>query len=229
MVSRLPDRTSLADKCRYVLQPKKIIEYLGLTWDSGKNRKMLPTSIILNISNSTIIILYKNIRSWKEAKQLLGKLNFACNAVPLTFLYCRVFSTTNRSETPTGHGKKYKVKEELTWWQQNLSKTSTLQIAPPSTFVTTGTSYLGSMAPRHRRQQKTFRILEKLSEALALQSKGTLKLITSITNVMPNPTRENCYLPIGHHGLFKETGRYEVQNFAEHCRDHIEHGTTALA
>lgn len=129
------------------LQPQKRIEYLGLIWDSHQNKKMLPFSKVQNISECIYTILNKDKWNWMVAKQLLGKLNFASNAIPLGFLHCRHIQMAAKSLPDTEKRKTFqlpqKVREELLWWLQNLSMSSTIQIAPPSTFITTDASDLG--------------------------------------------------------------------------------------
>lgn len=129
------------------LTPKSRIEYLGLIWDTKENVKILPSSKISNIKNSILNTLSKGNWSWMEAKQLLGKLNFAANVIPLGFLHCRRIQIAAKSLPDIQRYKIFQfpdqVKEELSWWLQNLSKTSDIQIAPPSVFITTDASDIG--------------------------------------------------------------------------------------
>lgn len=71
------------------LTPSTQVEYLGISWDSKRNKKSLPSSKVQNIKDTITQTLCLKLWSWLSAKQLLGKLNFASNAVPLGALHCR--------------------------------------------------------------------------------------------------------------------------------------------
>lgn len=133
------------EKC--VLAPKTRIEYLGLMWDTRLNKISLPHAKILNIRKSISQTLRKNKWCWYEAKQLLGKLSFAANAVSLGLLHCRIIQMSAKY-LPVN--QKYKmfllqnqVKVELHWWLKNVSQPSMLQGSPPSAFIATDASDVG--------------------------------------------------------------------------------------
>lgn len=129
------------------LTPTPKIEYLGLYWDSTENKKSLPDSKVSNIRDIITLTLCKNSWSWLSAKQLLGKLNFASNTVPLGALHCRSIQIAAKQLPDSQRNKVLQlpniVKEELFWWFQNVNKSSTLQIAAPSAFVATDASGIG--------------------------------------------------------------------------------------
>lgn len=126
------------------LNPKKQLEYLGLIWDTERNIIALPESKITNITNTIEKALRRNRWSWRDAKHILGKLNFASNAVPLGFLHCRPIQMAAKTLPDEDRHKTFRLpiqaKEELLWWLQNLNNCSTLQVAPPTAFITTDAS-----------------------------------------------------------------------------------------
>ncbi|KOB76319.1 reverse transcriptase, partial [Operophtera brumata] len=129
------------------LTPTPKIEYLGLSWDSTENKKSLPYLKIANIRGIITQTLNKNSWSWQSAKQLLGKLSFASNTVPLGALHCRSIQIAAKQLPDSQRNKMLQlpnvVRQELSWWSQNVSKSSTLQVATPSAFVTTDASDIG--------------------------------------------------------------------------------------
>lgn len=73
---------------------------------------------------------------------------------------------------------------------------------------------------RHRKRQKAFGALEKLSESLALQSKGVVELIRGLTRRIPSATGKNGYFPIrqpNSYSIFKEAGGNEIGETTEYC------------
>lgn len=129
------------------LKPKTRIEYLGIIWDTKLNKKILPMSKISNITDSILKTLHDDKWCWMGAKQLLGKLNFAANVIPLGLLHCRRIQIASKSLPDVQRYKMFQipdqVKEELSWWLQNLRETSDIQIAPASIFIATDASDVG--------------------------------------------------------------------------------------
>jgi hypothetical protein len=130
-----------------ILEPRKQIEYLGLIWDSEANLITLPKAKITNISKIINHTLKKHTWSWMTAKHLFGKLNFASNAIPLGLLHCRAIQlAANHLPDHDKHRNcqlPSQTRLELLWWLENLTKGSTFQIAPPTTFITTDASDSG--------------------------------------------------------------------------------------
>ncbi|KOB71491.1 putative transposon Ty3-I Gag-Pol polyprotein [Operophtera brumata] len=65
-----------------VLNPTKVIEYLGISWNLHVNSKQLPIDKVLRISARIQGLLRDNRWSVKQAQCILGMLNFAAFVVP---------------------------------------------------------------------------------------------------------------------------------------------------
>lgn len=129
------------------LTPKRIVDYLGLMWNTERNLKYLPPNKIENIKSIINKISRKHKWNWVEAKHLLGKLNFAANAIPLGALHCRKIQI---SANKLQERNKFKyiplsnqVTKELLWWTKHLIDKTPIQLAPPSIFITTDASNIG--------------------------------------------------------------------------------------
>nr|CAI5846317.1 unnamed protein product [Callosobruchus analis] len=75
------------EKCQ--LDPQHEIEFLGIIWNPEQNVKRFPTH-----KKKSIIKKMENLErcgdwNWKQAKSLLGSLNFVAFVVPFGRIHCR--------------------------------------------------------------------------------------------------------------------------------------------
>lgn len=123
------------------------LEYLGITWDTKENTKSLSERKSALLEENILDLLRRGRWSWREAKVILGKLNFASLSIPLGRLHCR---TLQRSSKHLPFGRPHQrfpipemAQEELTWWLKNAQKNTPIHVKDPTIFIATDAADLG--------------------------------------------------------------------------------------
>ncbi|XP_073956606.1 uncharacterized protein [Choristoneura fumiferana] len=120
---------------------KRKIQYLGVIWDTENNQKSLPEEKIINLASDLDCLTKRKRWSWRGAKVILGKLNFASFVIPLGRLHCRSLQTESnrlpRLQPNLRRPIPPSVLEDLAWWRANLRQVSPIHLPEPSLFITT--------------------------------------------------------------------------------------------
>ncbi|KOB69284.1 putative transposon Ty3-I Gag-Pol polyprotein, partial [Operophtera brumata] len=123
-----------------VLAPQKFLEYLGLVWNTGQNKKFLPEKKIQGLQEVISRLVKRKQASLREVQSIIGSLNFA-RFVPQGRLKFRCMLAhcnsllQNHPETP--YPLPFQPIEELKWWMLNCQKSSRLHPPPKTHFLTT--------------------------------------------------------------------------------------------
>lgn len=129
------------------LSPSRIVEYLGIIWDTEQNIKRLPKEKIQKCANLIETTLANRHWSWWLAKVLLGNLNFATSIVPLGRLHCRLIQIAANKLPMEQRHKKFQLSEhviaELQWWIKNIAHSSPIHQKGATIFITTDAAKRG--------------------------------------------------------------------------------------
>lgn len=129
------------------LSPSRIVEYLGIIWDTEQNIKRLPKEKIQKCANLIETTLANRHWSWWLAKVLLENLNFASSIVSLGRLHCRLIQIAANKLPMEQRHKKFQLSEhviaELQWWIKNIAPSSPIHQKGATIFITTDAAKKG--------------------------------------------------------------------------------------
>lgn len=124
-----------------VLTPQKSLEYLGLVWDTWRNKKYLPDKKILGLQGTIAKLLKRKKAALKEVQSIVGSLNFARLVIPqgrLKFRFLLTHCNSLLQEYPeTPYPLPIRTIEELEWWMINCQRSSRLHPPLLTHFLTT--------------------------------------------------------------------------------------------
>ncbi|KOB65803.1 putative transposon Ty3-I Gag-Pol polyprotein, partial [Operophtera brumata] len=130
-----------------VLNPTKVIEYLGISWNLHMNSKQLPIDKVLRISARIQGLLRDNRWSVKQAQCILGMLNFAAFVVPRGRLRCRPIQMAYNKLPKHDPFLKFRIDPqaatELSWWLETLTQSTPIHQRQVSHHITTDASGKG--------------------------------------------------------------------------------------
>lgn len=130
-----------------VLTPTRVMEYLGIVWNTDLNLKYLPNLKTSKISSIIKDTLGKGHWTWQVAKVILGHLNFAMFTVPLGRLHSRQIQIHANTLPERERNKRFHLPKsvtcELRWWLNHEEQSSPLHEKEPTIFITTDASDLG--------------------------------------------------------------------------------------
>lgn len=128
-------------------KPTTELEYLGIVWDTVKNKKRLGKKKVEHLTSDIKYLLNVQHWSWQDAKIILGKLNFASFVVPLGRLHCRILQRESNQLSKENRHKKMPISQtalqELDWWRKNNSQKTLIHTPDPVVFITTDASDQG--------------------------------------------------------------------------------------
>nr|CAH7759630.1 unnamed protein product [Callosobruchus chinensis] len=130
-----------------VIEPTQFLTYLGVNWDTNADLKSLPAEKIQDLESSISKIIERRTWNWKQAKSLLGKMEFASFVIPLARLHCRRMQRSLK-KLQRGYPSRQvtvspKVMQDLTWWMENLTKSSPIHLNEPEVHLSTDASDAG--------------------------------------------------------------------------------------
>ncbi|XP_047531380.1 uncharacterized protein LOC125067046 [Vanessa atalanta] len=108
-----------------IMTPTRLIDFLGIRWDTRFNTKSLPLEKIQKIRQKLLVRLATGSWNLEQAQRLLGYLNFATFIIHRGRLHCRVLQYHSNKLRKYPHlSKRYpdEVRTELEWWLENISQ-----------------------------------------------------------------------------------------------------------
>ncbi|KAI5637758.1 reverse transcriptase (RNA-dependent DNA polymerase) domain-containing protein [Phthorimaea operculella] len=124
-----------------IIAPSRIMEYLGVVWDTENNKKYLPSMKVTQYVKYTRNFQSRGFWSWMDAKVLLGKLNFTAEVIPLGRLHCRIIQRCANQLPQNDRYRKFpipaQVQQELSWWIRKFQMSSPVHYPKVSKFITT--------------------------------------------------------------------------------------------
>ncbi|KAI5632778.1 hypothetical protein NE865_14496 [Phthorimaea operculella] len=127
-----------------VITPTQQLEFLGVNWDTHLNQKSLPIKKVRTLREEFQRLLSKRTCSLKEARTVLGRMNFANFLVPQGRLHCRHFQSHLRLLLNGKQRRKYPLPKEvlndLQWWLKAVSATSLIHLPQITHFLVTDAS-----------------------------------------------------------------------------------------
>lgn len=130
-----------------VLTPTQQLEFLGVNWDTLRNQKSLPVTKVRKLREEFQRILSKHTCSLKEARSVLGRMNFANFLVPQGRLHCRHFQSHLRFLLSGRPRRQYplprEVLDDLQWWLKSVSIASYIHLPQITHFLVTDASDYG--------------------------------------------------------------------------------------
>lgn len=124
-----------------IMTPSQEIEFLGVIWNTGRNRIILPEKKVQKITKLVTDIRSRSRATLKQVQRLLGVLNFANFVVHRGRLHCRHlqrFCTTFRQRRlRESRSIPRAVDTELQWWCRATTSTSDLHKREITHFLTT--------------------------------------------------------------------------------------------
>ncbi|CAK1550326.1 unnamed protein product [Leptosia nina] len=127
-----------------ICTPTRLIDFLGITWDTNSNRKFLPTEKINKIRQCLSTRLSAGNWTLKQAQCLLGYLNFATFITHRGRLHCRTLQQHSNAlmmspiqSSPLAE----EVRQELAWWLHNIDQKTAIHLHRSRTnYLTTDAS-----------------------------------------------------------------------------------------
>uniref|UniRef100_A0A2A4J4H2 Reverse transcriptase domain-containing protein n=1 Tax=Heliothis virescens TaxID=7102 RepID=A0A2A4J4H2_HELVI len=130
-----------------VLTPTKSISFLGVHWNTDRNRKSLPLDKATLLRKIVLKCIKTRTWSWQQAKSILGRMEFASFAIPLARLHCRKIQRTVNRMPGINPNARFKIDpeiiQELRWWSENMEKTSKIVVQEPDIHLITDASNTG--------------------------------------------------------------------------------------
>ncbi|XP_037298475.1 uncharacterized protein LOC119190519 [Manduca sexta] len=127
-----------------VTTPTRVIDFLGVTWDTKFNTKFLPSEKIQRIRQMLRVRLEAGSWNLKQAQRLLGHLNFATFITHRGRLHCRLLQRhSNKLRKCPRSQIQYpeEVRTELQWWMENINQKSAIHLQRmPTNHVITDAS-----------------------------------------------------------------------------------------
>ncbi|XP_037294505.1 uncharacterized protein LOC119189336 [Manduca sexta] len=127
-----------------VTTPTRVIDFLGVTWDTKFNTKFLPSEKIQRIRQMLRVRLEADSWNLKQAQRLLGHLNFATFITHRGRLHCRLLQRhSNKLRKCPRSQIRYpeEVCTELQWWMENINQKSAIHLQRmPTNHVITDAS-----------------------------------------------------------------------------------------
>ncbi|XP_063363975.1 uncharacterized protein LOC134652743 [Cydia amplana] len=147
VVQKLEELGWVVNKRKSQLKPTRCLEYLGIIWNTLENKKMLSDSKTGKIKSLIKKLVIRKLWSWREAKVLLGKLNFASFTVPLGRLHCRWMQIDSNKLLKSMRHTRRPISDasltELDWWVRNIKRSTVIHQSKPDTFITTDAADAG--------------------------------------------------------------------------------------
>ena len=128
------------------LVPKQSFVYLGLAWDSVAMTVSLPPDKVSDLRDSARQILNSRSLTTRSLQRFLGKVNFACIAVPRGRLMCRPIQRC----VPKGNSRLFQstsltpeARQAVQWWAALKVSTNPLWFPETAATLTTDASIKG--------------------------------------------------------------------------------------
>uniref|UniRef100_A0A8D8RAW4 Polyprotein P3 n=1 Tax=Cacopsylla melanoneura TaxID=428564 RepID=A0A8D8RAW4_9HEMI len=129
------------------LLPSQCVDFLGISWDTGKGLISLPMKKVLLISDLLSRWLQRATWSLSSAQVLIGTLGFAAFSIPLGRLNLRPLQMASRKLPRSSPRKTFLipvvVMNALRWWKSNLLNSVPLHSPELRAFLSTDASNLG--------------------------------------------------------------------------------------
>ncbi|CAH2015300.1 unnamed protein product [Acanthoscelides obtectus] len=200
-----------------ILEPTRVIEFLGLGWDTGRNRKFVPQRKVDRIRKELRKRIDSGLWNWRQAKSILGKLNFVGCAIPLGRLHCRRIQIASKRlpefEPKTSYRIPQEVIQQLHWWLENLEQTSELFTPPITVFLSTDASDVGWGA--HLLDKTIKGTWTGQTNVMAHKQKGVVCRFPCIEEVQGDSEAQNRIDTVRQPDgccLYKKRGRHQIQN-----------------
>ncbi|KAJ2937118.1 hypothetical protein O0L34_g19463 [Tuta absoluta] len=125
--------------------PAQQIEFLGIIWDTYRNKKCLPTRKLSTLHHLLLKIVHSRVWSILDLQRTVGWLNFASFVVPYGRLHHRnvlkQMQEVVKTETPAVPSELALL--DLNWWFLNYKNKSPIWPAPASHYIITDASGTG--------------------------------------------------------------------------------------
>nr|CAI5846212.1 unnamed protein product [Callosobruchus analis] len=123
-----------------------MVEYLGIMWDCHKAQKGISQTKVHRIRQQVRKLTQKGFWTWREARALLGRLNFAAFVIPLGRLHCRRAQRAS-NRIPQFSKRRYTIPkaviQDLHWWLRNVDQSSLIWVLKKMSYLTTDASDWG--------------------------------------------------------------------------------------
>nr|CAI5868203.1 unnamed protein product [Callosobruchus analis] len=129
------------------LTPSQTTEFLGIGWDTQTNQKFIPQNKISLIRKRLQKTISSGRWSLKQAKSVIGSLNFVSFVISVGRLHCRRLQIASKVLPEWAPKTLFPVPQavlkEMYWWLTNLEKKSEIFHPAPQVFLTTDASNAG--------------------------------------------------------------------------------------
>ena len=142
----------ILDHKKFVLEPTKLIDFLGFMVDSTRQELCLPAERIKKIRAEAQKLSASTLTTARKLSQFLGKLNAATRAMPVAPLFYHNLQaalgralTMGAQDYSVSTGITPNMREELQWWENHLTLWNgrTLVTEKPSVVIETNASKRG--------------------------------------------------------------------------------------
>nr|XP_049703864.1 uncharacterized protein LOC126056143 [Helicoverpa armigera] len=137
----------IINKKKSLSPPTHCLEYLGIMWDTKRNRASLPDKKKVDLRRILVKITKSRTWNWITGKRLVGKLNFASFTVPLGRLHTRHLQRAANCLPQHQKTRKYllptEALQECSWWLKNLQNGREIFTRQETIFITTDASEKG--------------------------------------------------------------------------------------
>ncbi|XP_074109617.1 uncharacterized protein LOC141534265 isoform X1 [Cotesia typhae] len=134
------------NRSKSILKPCQDLKFLGIRWNVERKEMSLSEKKIAKIIKVMTDIERAQSCTLKEARCLLGHLNFASFVVPRGQLHCRYLqrflTRFNQSRPRERRQISSQIQDELAWWAKAASLTSPLHKSEVTHFLVTDASDL---------------------------------------------------------------------------------------
>nr|CAI5856224.1 unnamed protein product [Callosobruchus analis] len=145
-VKLLTELGFIINKEKTTRSPAAMVEYLGIMWDCHKAQKGISQTKVHRIRQQVRKLTQKGFWTWREARALLGRLNFAAFVIPLGRLHCRRAQRAS-NRIPQFSKRRYTIPkaviQDLHWWLRNVDQSSLIWVLKKMSYLTTDASDWG--------------------------------------------------------------------------------------
>lgn len=213
------------------LKPTKEITFLGVIWNTELNLKRLPEQKIQSLEMTILKFLKSGKWNWKQAKSILGKMEFASFVIPLARLHCRkIQRSVNR--LPEFMPNLYsKIKPEnipdLQWWLANLEQRSKIIMKEPEVHLVTDASNTGWGAELE--DHLITGLWNTSQKKLAHKQERNVRGLQNFIQLPSHTTKQECSHTMRQQNcgsIHKEPGWNKISKTPKTCRRNLDYGQT---